>query len=150
MAVLLMDCEGEDHLSGNTNVDNLVTFISLQISSVQLINVEKHVGLSDVKRLNLCLKNVAIFQDDESLDEESLFKSLVFVARNYNQGRLCGEDSGVFDKLQKNPQENSVAIIEGIKSSFKIITRFKFSYPRSTIDGATAETYDWNLKGRKL
>jgi len=53
MAVLLMDCEGEDHLSGDANVDNLVTFISLQIASVQLINVDKQIGSSDLTRLNV-------------------------------------------------------------------------------------------------
>jgi len=53
MTVLLMDCEGENDMSGDANVDNLVTFISLQIASVQLINVEKQIGLSDLTRLNV-------------------------------------------------------------------------------------------------
>jgi len=48
-----MDCEGENHLYGDARVDNLITFISLQIVSVQLINVDKQIGSSDLARLNV-------------------------------------------------------------------------------------------------
>jgi len=44
------------------------------------------------------LDNAEISQDNESLADDSLFRSLVFVNRNHNQGP-CGEDNKVFDKL---------------------------------------------------
>jgi len=48
-----MDCEGEGHLSGDSRVDNLITFISLQITSVQLINVDKNIHPIDLTRLKV-------------------------------------------------------------------------------------------------
>jgi len=44
------------------------------------------------------LDNAEIPQVDTSLADDSLFRSLVFVNRNYNQG-ACGEDNKVFDEL---------------------------------------------------
>jgi len=50
-----MDCEGEGHIKGDARVDHLVTSISLQIASVQLLNVEKILQPMNLTRLEVIL-----------------------------------------------------------------------------------------------
>jgi len=53
MAILIMDCEGEGHIEGDVRIDHLVTFVSLQIASVQLFNIEKLLKPIDLERLKV-------------------------------------------------------------------------------------------------
>jgi len=56
-----MDCEGEGHLKGDVQVDNVITYISLQMASVQLLNVDKLLQPINLTRLEVYLyKNSAL------------------------------------------------------------------------------------------
>jgi len=55
MAILIMDCEGEGHMEGDVRIDHLVTYISLQISSVQLLNIDKLLQPLNLTRLKVLI-----------------------------------------------------------------------------------------------
>jgi len=50
-----MDCEGDSHMEGDVRVDHLVTYISLQISSVQLFNIDKLLQPMNLTRLKVLI-----------------------------------------------------------------------------------------------
>jgi len=63
IAILIMDCEGDGHLKGDVRVDNLVTYISLQMASVQLLNIDKLLQPINLQRLKVYQnKNLDVFK----------------------------------------------------------------------------------------
>jgi len=71
MAILIMDCEGEGHIKGDVRVDHLVTYISLQMASVQLLNVDKI-----LQPINLTRLKVLIYMRTDIICKYSLFAYL--------------------------------------------------------------------------
>lgn len=55
MGVLLVDCQGTGDLKkSNTNLDILIAYISMQISSVNITNLNAVVGVDDLAVIQVC------------------------------------------------------------------------------------------------
>jgi len=53
-----MDCEGEGHIKGDVRIDQLVTYISLKLASVQLLNIDKILQPMNLTRLKVLIYNM--------------------------------------------------------------------------------------------
>ncbi|KAF6028112.1 ATL1 [Bugula neritina] len=140
IVIVLIDCQGTgDSLMSTPTLDNLILYLGLQLTNVQILNLKSVLQTNDLERIDMC-------QHFSDLDpENSLFNcSLLYLLRDYNGDKEYGRKDFLFTRIADNAESDVVKnFASGIEKSFQEIATFALPGPGSKVtDGSDGE----NLK----
>ncbi|XP_067930554.1 atlastin-3-like [Watersipora subatra] len=95
VAVLLVDTQGIGDNTRDQSVDMLIMYLSLHISTVQLLNVWKYPTANEFR----LLKHFADYKELAEKDDDYLFNSLTFVLRDFQGSEHYGRDDGMLKSI---------------------------------------------------